>query len=60
MMPYSRGIAFPPGSPPGGDTLLPAPSKAFESFPAVVGTDAEARWDPAEGCQLGEASLGRR
>lgn len=59
-MPYSHGIAFPPCSPPGGDTLLAALSKAFGSLPAVVGTDAEARWDPAEGCRLGEAFLGRR
>lgn len=60
IMPYSCGIAVGPCSPPGGDSLPAAPSKAFESLPAVVGAGVEAEWDPSEGCQLREASLGRR
>lgn len=55
----STWIASSPRSPPEGDTLLAAHIKAFESLSAAVGNDVKAQWDPWEGSQLGEASLGR-
>lgn len=46
IMPYACGITFVPCSPPEGDTLLAAHSKAFKSLTAAVRNDVEAQWEP--------------